>query len=215
MNTLLPAFTLACLFSVLGGPVNAVDGLENGDFSKGKSKWMGDGQVVYLRPDGSITPTDDSKPTSLLPPAGATTATPPAKNIPIIEIKLKLTQFADFYQKFKTVKEMDVMNAEITYKTSSDFVLNEKATVFNREITWGSGTYWYWTALVFPKIDLMMRLDKRDNHMYKLQTVKAGGDWQTMKVSWKDVGGGQDASFHVLGAPGHGSLYLKSVVIKP
>ncbi|MEP6671026.1 MAG: hypothetical protein ABJF10_17835 [Chthoniobacter sp.] len=190
------------------------EGLENGDFAKGKSKWMGDGLAMFLKPDGTLSPTDDSKSSSLLPPPGSTPAEKP-KNIPVIEIKLKTTQFADFFQKFKTAKEMDAMNAEITYKASADFALNDKATVFDREITWGSGSFYYWSALVHPKIDLLMRLDKKDNYMYKLQTVKPGGDWQKMKVAWKDVGGGQEVNFHILAAPGHGSLLVKSVTITP
>jgi len=198
-----------------GTPPAFADGLENGDFAKGKSHWMGDGLAVFLKPDGTISPTDDSKSSSLLPPPGAPGTDQKPKNIPIIEIKLKTTQFADFFQKFKTAKEMDTMTAEITFKGSADFAQNDKATVFDREITWGSGSMWYWTALVHPKIDLMMRLDKKDIYMYKLQAVKPGGDWQKMKVTWKDVGGGQEVNFHILAAPGHGTLYVKSVSITP
>jgi hypothetical protein len=215
---------------VLAGGATAVfaDGLENGDFSKGKSKWMGDGQVLYLKPDGTMSPTDDSRSTSLLPPPtstlGAGTAAPGAaatpagqkpKNIPIIEIKLKNTQFADFFQKFRTAKEMDVMNAEVVFKGSSDFKLNDKATVFDREINWKPGSFWYWSMLVHPKVDVLMRLDKKDNYMYKLDAVKPGSDWQKMKVHWDDVGGGMDVGFHILAAPGHGSLYIKSVTLTP
>ncbi|MDR3401212.1 MAG: hypothetical protein P4L99_01845 [Chthoniobacter sp.] len=216
MNRLGRVVFTVCVLCVTGGAATALaEGLENGDFSKGKSHWMGDGQAVFLKPDGTISPTDDSKLSSLPLPTGTTGADQKPKTIPIIEIKLKTTQFADLFQKFKTAKEMDAMTAEITFKGSADFALNDKATVFDRDLTWGSGSMWYWTALVHPKIDLMMRLDKRDNYMYKLQAVKPGGDWQKIKVTWKDVGGGQEVSFHILATPGHGSLYVKSVTITP
>jgi hypothetical protein len=46
-------------FSVFGGAANVIaDGLENGDFSHGKSKWLGEGQIVFLSPDGTISATD-------------------------------------------------------------------------------------------------------------------------------------------------------------
>jgi hypothetical protein len=210
-----------------GGTLSSfADGLENGDFSKGKSRWMGDGIVVYLKPDGTISPTDDSKSGSLLPPVGSLgTGTTPTggnsasdqkpKTTPIIEVKLKSTQFAEVFQKFRTPKEMDVVNAEVVFKSSADFKLNDKATVFDREITWKPGSFWYWSALVHPKTDVLMRLDKRDNYMYKLDAVKPGGDWQKTKVRWDNVGGGQDVTFHFLVAPGHGSLYIKSVTLTP
>lgn len=200
------------------------DGLENGDFAKGKSRWMGDGQLVYQNPDGTFSPNDDLH-SSLLPPVGslgtgpAATGTPaPGQkpgSAPVIELKLKSTQFADLSQKFRTTKEMDVVNAEVTYKTSPDFKMNDKATVFDREISWKPGTFWYWSALVHPKIDVLLRLDKRDTYMYKLEAATPGSDWKKIKVRWDNVGGGQDVAFHVLATPGHGSLYIKSVVITP
>jgi hypothetical protein len=216
MHSFLRGLLVAGGLVLAGGTTPSfAEGLENGDFSKGKSHWMGDGQAVFLKPDGTISPTDDSKLSSLPLPTGTPGAVLTSKTIPMIEIKLKTTQFADLFQKFKTAKVMDAMTAEVTFKGSADFALNDKATVFDRDITWGPGSMWYWTALVHPKIDLMMRLDKKDNYMYKLQAVKPGGDWQKMKVTWKDVGGAQEVNFHVLVTPGHGSLYVKSVVITP
>jgi len=205
---------------LVGGTIPSfADGLENGDFAKGKSKWMGDGTVVYLKPDGTISLTDDSKSGSLLPSpptpgTGAAASDQKPKNTPIIEVKLKTTQFADVFQKFRTPKEMDVVNAEVVFKGSADFKMNDKATIYDREITWKLGTY-YWSALVHPKVDVLMRLDKRDNYMYKLDAVKPGGDWQKTKVRWDNVGGGQDVTFHFLVAPGHGTVYIKSVTLTP
>jgi hypothetical protein len=231
MHTLLRGLLVAGAFMLAGGTLPAfADGLENGDFSKGKSRWMGDGIVVYLKPDGTISPTDDSKPGSLVPPpvaslgtgttpTGANPASTPSdqkpKTTPIIEVKLKSTQFADLFQKFRTPKEMDVVNAEVVFKGAADFKLNDKATVFDREITWKPGALYYWSALVHPKVDVHMRLDKRDNYMYKLDAVKPGSDWQKTKVRWDNVGGGQDVTFHFLVAPGHGSIYIKSVTLTP
>lgn len=225
---------LMCGLLVLGGLVLAggttavfADGLENGDFSKGKSRWMGDGQVLLLKPDGSFAPVGDFQNSSLLPTPSASTSTTPAGTgtgtasgqkpaaAMIIELKLKSTQFSDLSQKFRTLKEMDAVNAEVTYKVSPDFKMNDKAMVFDREISWKPGTFWYWSALVHPKVDVLMRLDKKTDYMYKLEAATPGGDWKKMKVRWDNVGGGQDVNFHVLVTPGHGSLYVKSVVITP
>jgi hypothetical protein len=216
---------LATLMSgalILGSvPSLVADGLENGDFAKGKSKWLGDGQVVFLKPDGSISPTDDSKlgssfPSSNLPsnlPFTPSPADQKAKSTSLIEMKLRSAQFAELSQKFRTPKGAAVLDVQVVYKGSPDFKLNDKATVFTKENTWGPGSTWYWTAVVFPKVDLCFRMDKRDGHSYRLAAVKPGGDWQTMKYRWENVGENQDVNFLLLAAPGHGSVWIKSVAV--
>ncbi|HEY3898813.1 MAG TPA: hypothetical protein VGM54_09385 [Chthoniobacter sp.] len=213
-------------FLVLGSALSVFgDGLENGDFAKGKSKWLGEGQVAYLKPDGSISPTDDSKPGSSLgsslPPSNLPSNLPftPApgdarsKSTPLIEIKLRNAQFSELSQKFRTPRTSGALMVQVVYKGSPDFKLNDKANIFSREITWGPGTTWYWTAVVFPKVDLCFRLDRRDTHSYRLAAVKPGGDWQTMKFRWDDVGENQDVALLLLAAPGHGSVWIKSVAV--
>jgi hypothetical protein len=218
MNSSLPTLVVTSLvFLTSSLSTTFADGLENGDFSKGKSHWMGDGTAVTVNADGSVGVSAESKaPSSLALPPIASPGTEPKPGSPsVIEIKLKSTQFADFFQKFKTPKEIDGMGVEVVYKGSADFKPNDKATVYDRDIDWKPGGIWYWTALVNPKVDMIIRMDKRDIHDYRLQAVKPGGAWQTAKFRWTDVGGNQDVTFHILATPGHGALYIKSVTLTP
>ena len=130
-----------------------------------------------------------------------------------MEIKLRNGQFADLSQKFRTGKGAGALNVEVVYKGSPDFKLNDKAPSFTKGNTWGAGATMYWTAVVFPKVDLCLRLDKHDGHSYKLEPVTPGGDWQTAKFRWENVGENQDVTFLILAPPGKGTLWLKSVAV--
>lgn len=208
MNKFLPLPLMVCVIALVAGAANAVaDGLDNGDFSKGKSKWLGEGQIVYLNADGSISPTDESK------SADPLNASPKPKATPIVEIKLRNGQFAELSQKFRTDKGTAALNVTVVYKGSPDFKLNDKATTFTKGNSWQAGTLWYWTAVVFPKADLTLRLDTHDGHSYKLEAVTPGGDWQTAKFRWESVKENQDVTFLIFASPGHGSLWVKSVTI--
>ena len=214
MHSLIRWLVAASSMAFIHGTTKAfADGLENGDFSKGKAKWTGEGQVVFLKPDGSISPTDDSKSDSALKPADPGAAGQKPKNTPIMEIKLRTGQFADLSQKFRTGKGAGALNVEVVYKGSPDFKLNDKATGFTKGITWGPGSFWYWSAVVYPKVDLCMRLDKRDGHCYRLEAVKPGEEWQSAKFRWENVGENQDVNFLIVAPPGKGSQWVKSVGI--
>jgi hypothetical protein len=208
MNKLIPFSLIVCVFAIVSGASNAVaDGLDNGDFARGKSKWLGEGQIVYLNPDGSISPTDESK------SADPLNASQKPKPTPIVEIKLRTGQFAELSQKFKTDRGASGMNVVVVYKGSPDFKLNDKAIPFTKGNTWQAGTIWYWTSVVFPKVDLCLRLDKHDGHCYKLEPVAPGGDWKSAKFRWENVTENQDVTLLILAPPGHGSLWVKSVTV--
>lgn len=221
MNKIIRVALTACILSIASLATNALaEGFENGDFSHGKSKWIGEGKIVFLKPDGSISPTDDSKSNDPLKPFGSLKPLDPQsadqqpQPTPIVEMKLRLTLSAELSQKFKTEKGAAAMNVVVVYKGSPDFKLNDKATNFTRSITWQAGSIWYWSAQVYPMVDLCIRLDKRDGHDYKLQAVKPGGDWQTAKFRWDNVGENQDVTLLIIAPPGHGTLWIKSVVVK-
>jgi hypothetical protein len=208
MNMFTPLSLMACAFALVGGAANTfADGLDDGDFSKGKGKWLGEGQIVYLNADGTISPTDESKSTD---PLGTSQKPKPTQ---IIELKLHTGQFTNLSQRFRTEKGSAAMNVEVVYKGSSDFKLNDKATTFTKGNTWQAGTTWYWTSVAFPKTDLCLRLDRYDGHSYKLESVKPGAEWQTAKFRWESVKENQDVTLLILAAPGHGSLWVKSVAV--
>lgn len=179
---------------LLAGAVIAKD-FKNGDFADGKSPWLGDGAVVYVKPDGTVSSTksDDA--------------------VPVMEIKLNSTQFREISQKFETGKDTGALQVEVSFKASPDFLLNGKSTKFTRDNTWGPGTLWYWTGLVYPKVDLCLRLDKWDGFCYGLEKVQPGADWKTMKVRWDNIGAKKDVKLSLLVPPGNGTILIKSVTV--
>jgi hypothetical protein len=191
MKFILPGL-LAALFA---SSVFARD-FENGDFAKDKTGWLGDGRVVYLKEDGTVSATKEP---------GTT---------PVVEIALNKTQPRDFTQKFTTEEGTGALEVEVVYKGSADFKLNEKSTKFTKDNTWQAGATMYWSALVVPKVDLCLRLDQPTGFAYRLAKVSPGSDWQTLKVRWDSIGAKKDVKLCVIAPPGEGSLFVKSVAVK-
>jgi hypothetical protein len=170
---------------------------ENGDFQKGKSHWQGNGNVVYLNADGSVSETEEP---------GTT---------PAIEVKLNSNDFKELRQSFTTAKGEKRLGVSITYKGSADFEKNDKSTLYTPGNTWTDGGIWYWSALVAPKVDLCIRLDTPTGHCYKLAKVDPGGNWQTKTVTWDNVPGDQEVTLFLEVAPGKGSVLIKSLTVTP
>ncbi len=170
---------------------------ENGDFAKNKNGWLGDGKVVYLDAAGAVSETQTP---------GANTA---------IAIDLSKTQFKEITQKFETREGTGALEVEVVYKGSPDFKLNDKSTKFTKDNTWSPGTTWYWSGLVFPKVDLCIRLDKPDGYSYRLSAVQPGSDWKTLRFRWDNVGAKKDVKLSVIVPPGDGVFYLRSVRVSP
>lgn len=187
---------LLCLFPALLNVSPARD-FENGDFARDKLNWLGDGRIVFLKPDGTASPTEVPDSTRA------------------IEIDLSKTQFKEITQKFETPEGAGALNVEVVYKGAADFKLNEKATKFTRDNTWQAGGTWYWSGLVFPKVDLCIRLDQPGGYSYRLASVTPGSDWQTLKFRWDNVGAKKDVKLCVAVPPGEGKFYLKSVSVTP
>ncbi len=171
---------------------------ENGNFFAGKSGWQGNGTVVNVKPDGTVSPTKDPD------------------TIPAIQINLTKGQFKDIAQRFTTEAGTAGLNVEVVYKASPDFKLNEKATSISKDYNWPPGTTCYWATLIFPKSGLSVRLDIPGNaikaHAYYVANVLPG-DWQTCKFRWDEVGEKKDVNLSVLAGPGDGTLWIKSVKI--
>jgi len=191
MKCLLPCGILLALFTTAA----LAKDFENGDFAKGKNGWLGDGKVVYL----------DA--------AGAASETQTPGSIPAVAIDLSKTQFKEITQKFETPEGTGALTVEVTYKASPDFKLNDKSSKFTKDNSWSPGTTWYWSGLVFPKVDLCIRLDKPDGYSYRLSSVQPGSDWKTLHFRWDNVGSKKDVKLSVIVPPGDGMFYLRSVAV--
>jgi hypothetical protein len=188
---------ILCLISSLAVTALSAKDFDNGNFAEGRKDWQGDGKIVYLKPDGSISSVKD------------------ADSTPVLEMSLSKTQPREFTQKFTTPPGTGALNVEIVYKASPDFKLNEKSTKFTKDNAWSAGSTWYWTGYVIPKVDMFVRLDKPDGYAYHLAKVSPGSDWKTLRVRWDNIGEKKDVKLAVATAPGDGSLFVKSVSVSP
>lgn len=169
---------------------------ENGNFADGKSPWLGGGTVVYLKPDGTESETEEPE------------------SVPVAKIKLNKTQFREISQKFETQAGTGSLKVEVVYKGSADFQIQEKSNQFTKGNTFeADGTTYYRGTLVSPKADLCARLDTPGSYAYKLAKVQPGADWKTLKITWTDVGEKKDVKLSILAPPGEGTLWIKSVSV--
>lgn len=185
-------FSLCLLAALAASSVLAKD-FENGTFAEERKGWMGDGKIVYLKPDGTSSATKE---------LGST---------PVLEIALNKTQPRELTQKFTTEAGTGALEVEVIYKGSPDFKLNEKSNKFTKDNTWPHGSIWYWSAYVVPKVDLCVRLDQPTGYAYRLAKVTPGSDWQTLKFRWDNIGEKKDVKICIVTPPGDGSLFVKSV----
>lgn len=184
-----------CLLAALAVSSAVAKDFENGNFAEERKGWMGDGRIVYLKPDG--TGTSSKEP-------GTT---------PALEIPLNKTQPRELTQKFTTEAGTGALEVEVVYKGSQDFKLNEKSNKFTKDNTWQAGSVWYWSGFVVPKVDLCVRLDQPTGYAYRLAKVTPGSDWQTLKFRWDNIGEKKDVKICIVTPPGDGSLLVKSVAV--
>ena len=183
-----------CLVSILFASSLFAKDFDNGNFAEERKDWQGDGKIVYLKPDGTTSPTKS------------------ADTTPVMEISLSKTQPRELTQKFTTAEGTTALNVEVVYKGSADYKLNEKSTKFSKDITWGPGGPSYWTGFVTPKVDMFVRLDQPGGYIYYLAKVTPGGDWKTLRCKM-DIGEKKDVKFCIVTAPGEGSLFIKSISV--
>lgn len=183
---------LGLFFALSSSPLVAKD-FGNGNFVEERKDWQGDGKIVYLKADGTMSPTK-------VPDA-----------TPVLEMTLNKTQPRELTQKFSTEEGAGALNIEVVYKGSPDFKLNDKATKFTKGNTWSAGSTMYWTGYVIPKCDLVIRVDHPGGYAYYLAKVDPGADWKTLRVRFDDIGEKKDVKLNVIAAPGDGSLFVKSV----
>lgn len=184
-----------CLLLTLVASSAFSKGFENGDFAEERKDWLGDGRIVHLKQDGTVSTTKEPDTT------------------PAIEISLNKTQPRELTQKFTTEAGTGALEVQVVYKGSPDFKLNEKSNKFTKDNTWRAGSSWYWSGYVVPKVDLCVRLDQPTGYAYRLAKVTPGSDWQTLKFRWDNIGEKKDVKLCIVTPPGDGSLFVKSVAV--
>ena len=170
---------------------------ENGDFTAGSSSgvWQGDGKLLYVKPDGTMSA--QSQPGSF----------------PVMQLTLNDGQFKQLSQRFTTPPKTGSLDGEIVVKTSPDYKLNEKSPAFSANNTWTAGGHWFSRTPSFPKVNLILCIDKPEGYFYQLENITPGGDWQTIKLHFANMAEIKAVRFSIIVPPGTGSLLIKSVQI--
>jgi hypothetical protein len=165
--------------------------LKNADFKKGKSKWLGDGDLVFLKPDGTEGGEEDP---------GAT---------PVLKLKLKKSESNLLFQEFRTKDKPKTLQVSVEIKASDDFKRLEESELYTQ--TWKAGSTMYWTGVEISPVDFWIRVGP--GWLYKL--AKAKKDWQKVEGRWENVMESDERLLYFCVPPGEGALYLRNPVVTP
>ena len=181
---------LGLFLTTLGLHSVSAQALENGDFSKGKAGWTGTGQVVYLKADGSVAPTE----------------TPGAERV--MQITLRPTQWTWIKQSLHPRAADTAVAAEISVMASADFAPAAESREYTK-VDFKEGGGYLWSAEVWPKCDLLPRLQD-STWYYQPKSLKPYGEWKTLKVNFPNLSS-RNRSLTLALPPGKGSVFFKSV----
>lgn len=175
----------------LVGPSFGGDVIENGRFEDGKSRWAGNGQIVYLNEIGEEV--DEA-----------------AEGKPAMAVRLNRAGFTEIRQRIRTDRDPKQLSVEAVISTSADFAVDQGSRRFSGELNWKvPGTY-YWSAWVNPRADVVLAVKTRMN-LFRLDKLGAGEKSKVVSAKW-DVGAGETAGdFQIIFGPGEGTAYVHSV----
>ena len=161
--------------------------VDNINFAKGKTGWLGDGKEVYVDAAGAVSETQTP---------GST---------PAIKIELSKNSWKSLTQKLRPKsKETDIKFA-ISVKADTDYVpLAESKEYSNSD--WKMGGEYVWSAEVYPKCDFLVRV--KDETWYYRPVKLVPGTWKKCSVNFPGLKGRQ-REVELLFPPGEGTVYLK------
>lgn len=167
--------------------------LKNGDFSKGKAHWEGGGgQIIFINEAGEPTPEKDG-------------------GFPVLEVKLQRMNVTELRQRFVFIKGERHLKFYATMKASPDFVRNDQAPKWTKDITWAASGWYNWSSLVYPKVDVCARVDAGQHHHYLPRDFKTKGEWQKIGGEFKDMATGGAKSVNLVLPAGEGTIWIKSI----
>ncbi len=185
-----PLFAVVALCTALVSS-HAETPLKNGDFSKGRNSWEGSGKIVFLNDADEPTPEAEG-------------------GKPVLEVKLAKTQLTEIRQRFVFTKGERSMKVSVTAKASPDFVRNDDAHKWTKDITWEGGGWYSWSKLVYPKVDFSIRLDG-DKFYYLPRNFKTKGEWVKLGGNFRDMKTNGPKSLNLVLPAGEGTIWIKSI----
>ncbi len=133
--------------------------LQNGDFTKGKAGWMGDGNVVYVDTAGKV----DAK------------ESPGSERV--LQIELKSGRWTFIKQSLHPLAKDNTLSASFAAKALPDFEPAPESRDYTR-VDFREGGSYVWSAEVWPKCDLLVRVQD-STWYYRPLSLKPVDAWKT------------------------------------
>ena len=168
--------------------------LKNTDLKEDFSFWHGDGEPVFLKPDGTEGAEGDKD------------------VIPVIKISLSKSQPRSVHQDFETPNDPKSLTYQVQVYASSDFKRSTFPNDYSSTINWLAGqTYCWYPAEVIPNVDFWIR--GKPGLIYILADLKPN-TWTTVSGVWPPAPPpGKDRAVVFCVPPGDGVVYLREASV--
>jgi hypothetical protein len=184
--------------------------LKNADLSEGLSCWEGNGEAVYLKPDGT---------------EGANTDT---DAIPVLKVVLSPTQKTVVSQEISTTDQPTHLHIQVdifaskNFKrstTASDYTTFTTARRANGEMVYAAvnarpGAVLYSDNPLVPSVDFWIQANSAQSYAIKMTNLKPG-TWTTLAADFQKLTPGSDWTISFCVPPGAGTIYLKNPSVVP
>jgi len=170
--------------------------LKNSDLSEGWVGWHGDGEVAFLKADGTEGAEDDKDVTR------------------VIKIVLSRGQSREVYQEYDTLDNPPRLNFYVDVFASSDF----KRSTFKSDYTidWEGNASPFWWYIVIPNVDFWIRVGPTGATGYKfiMHNLKPGA-WTAVGDHSDLISGIKNRVINFCVPLGEGTVYLKNPSVRP
>lgn len=162
---------------------------DNADFSEGKTGWVGDGEEVFITPDGNISEEEAE---------GAT---------PAIAIELRGNDWEEIRQRLSPRAEEASTSIAIEVMVSEDFKPEEESRNYT-EVDFREGGEYVWSAEVTPKCGFLVRVRDDGWWYYRPIRLAAPGKWKKITEKFPDLKS-RNREISLMVPPGEGTVYIR------
>jgi hypothetical protein len=161
--------------------------IDNADFSKGRTGWQGDGKVIYIAADGTLSDR------------------PSPDTTPALRIDLSKNDWREIHQRLSAKAAESEISYSVQVMAAPAFVRLPESKKYTSDFSEG-GT-WYWTNLVYPKCDFLIRVKDGGWH-YRPFSLAPVGQWKSYSATFSDLKE-RKRELALLFPPGTGYVLLK------
>lgn len=177
------------------------DYLINTDLQEGLSGWHGDGETVFLKPDGTEGGQTDP---------GA---------VRVFKLRLSSTP-RSIYQEFRTSDYPATLHVKVDIYPSADYQRSHSPGDYTPELLGSARGNFEWPAFGVPQADFWIKAGPASTrggfeYWYFVTAYARQGQWLTVEHTFDDVERIDDRSVYFCVPPGVGTLYLRNPSVKP